>query len=175
MATEKIRILIAFFDEIDAGEAALGRLKSEEKKRIQAAVVVQKDDQGGVRYKDVGMTPAKGAVGGLALGALVGVLTGGLALVLGSLGGLIGGIIGRKQRDSRISADQVNQLVAAMEPSTSALLAVVDETDEQVVEAQMTQLSADVLVVELPDELLGELEQHRDKVHASLHQELGKS
>jgi uncharacterized membrane protein len=121
------------------------------------------------------MTPAKGAVGGLALGALVGVLTGGLGLVLGSLGGLIGGIIGRKQRDSRISADQVNQLVAAMEPSTSALLAVVDETDVQAVEAQMSLLSADVLVIELPEELLAELDQHRDKVHASLHQELGKS
>lgn len=172
MADEKIRILIAFFDEIDAGEAALGRLKSEETKRIQAAVVVQKDDQGGVRYKDVGMTPAKGAAGGLALGALVGVLTGGLALVLGALGGLVGGIIGRKQRDSRISAEQVNQLVAAMDPATSALITVVDENDVQVIEAQMTLLSADVVVVELPDELLDELEQHRDKIHTSLQQEL---
>jgi uncharacterized membrane protein len=172
MADEKIRILIAFFDDVDAGEAALGRLKSEGKERIQAAVVVQKDDQGGVRYKDVGMTPAKGAVGGLALGALVGVLTGGLALVLGALGGLVGGIVGRKQRDNHISAEQVNQLVAAMEPSTSALLAVVDETDVQVVEAQMALLSADVVVVELPEELLNNLEQHRDKIHASLQQEL---
>lgn len=175
MADEKILILIAFFDDIDSGEAALGRLTSEEKEHIQAAVVVQKDGQGGVRYKDVGMTPAKGALGGLALGVLVGVLTGGLALLLGALGGLVGGIIGRKRRDKRISAEQVNQLVAAMEPSTSALLTVVNETDVEIVEAQMTLLSTDVVVVELPEELLDQLEEHRDKIHASLQEELEKS
>ncbi len=175
MTDEKIRILIAFFYEIDAGEATLGKLKSEEKRHIQGAVVVQKDDQGRVIYKDVGMTPAKGAVGGLALGALVGVLTGGLALVLGALGGLIGGIIGRKQRDSRISAEQVNQLVAALKPSTSALLVVVDDTKVQVVHDQIGEFSSDIMTVDIPDELLTELEHHSDEIHASLHDELDKS
>lgn len=51
---------------------------------MQAAVVMRKDAENQVHYKDVGMKPAKGALAGTAIGAIIGIATGGASLVLGA-------------------------------------------------------------------------------------------
>jgi len=45
-------------------------------------VTLRKDERAPIHFKDVGLTPAKGAAGGVVLGAMVGILTGGPGRVL---------------------------------------------------------------------------------------------
>jgi uncharacterized membrane protein len=106
MTEVPIQLLVAAFDDEESAEGVLRELKAAKKEKligIQGAVVLRKDLSGKVHTKDVGLTPGKGAAGGVALGAVVGILTGGTGLVLGALSGIVGGIVGKRKRDSRFS------------------------------------------------------------------------
>jgi uncharacterized membrane protein len=114
MNEASMHLLIAAFDEESSAEQELNSLKASGEEKlagIQAAIAIRKDEGGQLHFKDVGLTPGKGALGGVALGAVVGILTGGTGLALGALGALVGGVVGRRKRDSRFSADRVIWLV----------------------------------------------------------------
>ena len=73
MSERSLQLLVAAFDGETAAEEALKTLKEAQDEKlvgIQAAVAMRKDDEGQIHFKDVGLTPAKGAVGGIALGAV---------------------------------------------------------------------------------------------------------
>lgn len=148
-----LHLIIATFDDEAGAEVALENLKEsqdEELIGIQAAVAVHKDAKGQFHFRDVGLTPAKGAVGGVVLGAVVGVLTGGTGIALGALGALIGGLVGRKKRDSRFPAERVNQLAAALAPGSSAALMVMEPGWAVVIEERLGLLGAEVLAADIP-------------------------
>ena len=93
MDEKAVQFVIAIFESEAGAEETLSRLKSEKKeelKGVQAAVAMRKDAESRIHYKDVGMTPAKGAVAGIVIGAIMGIATGGAGLVLGAVGGAVG-------------------------------------------------------------------------------------
>ncbi|MCB0171844.1 MAG: hypothetical protein KDJ97_14955, partial [Anaerolineae bacterium] len=115
MSNSPVQIIVAAFDDADSAEEALKQIKIANKEKtvdVQGAIMVHKDATGNkIDYKDVGLTPGKGAVGGVILGAVVGILTGGSGLVLGAAGALLGGFVGRKKQESLLPSDQVNKIV----------------------------------------------------------------
>ena len=96
MKQKPIHLNLAVFDNIQGAQAALQQLPKLNPKHV-AAVIVEKDTQGQVRFKDVGLTPLKGAAGGAILGGMVGLLTGGTGLALAALGGVIGQSLGAQE------------------------------------------------------------------------------
>jgi uncharacterized membrane protein len=161
MSETTMHLIVAAFDTGTGAEEAFKTLKEsrdEDLIGIQAAVALYKDQQGQIHFQDVGLTPAKGAAGGVVLGAVVGVLTGGTGLALGAIGALIGGLVGKKKRDSRFSANRINQVAASLAPGSSAVVIVMDPGWVVVLEEDLTRLGADVLTASIP----ADFDQHLD-------------
>jgi len=178
MDQETTHLIIAAFDGEQEAEAALKTLKESREKElvgIQAAVALHKDDKGQLHFKDVGMTPAKGAAGGAVLGIVVGVLTGGAGLALGAIGALIGGLVGRRKRDSSFATDRINQVAASLKPGSSAVVIVMDPGWVVVLEKELEALGADVMASTLSAEVVQQAEDHHELAHETLSKELAKA
>jgi uncharacterized membrane protein len=161
MSEAAVHVLFATFDREGRAEEALKTLQESRDEKlvgIQAAVTMRKDQEGQIHFTDVGLTPAKGAVAGIVLGAVVGVLTGGTGLALGALGALVGGLVGKKKRDSRAPSSPLNQLASSLAPGSSAIVLVMEPGWVVVVEDELALLGADVLTAELP----ADFDQHLD-------------
>lgn len=170
-----LHLIIAIFGDENVAEEALKSLKEsqdEELIGVQAAVALHKDQQGQMHFHDVGLTPAKGAVGGVVLGAVVGILTGGTGLALGALGALVGGLVGRKKRDSRFPAERVNQLAAALAPGSSAALIVMEPGWAVVLEERLRLQGAEILTADVPAGVAEQSTADREAAYAALLGEL---
>ena len=176
MGEAPLHLLVAAFDEESGAEDALKALKesrNEELVGVQAAVAMRKDAEGQLQFKEVGMTPGKGALAGVALGAVVGVLTGGTVIALGALGALVGGLVGRKKRDSRFPTGGINQLAASLAPGSSALVVVMEPGWVIVLEKELEALGADLLSAPIPADIAEQLDTDQAAAYAVLADELG--
>jgi len=156
MSEDVLYVLVAAFDSETGADQALDELKQSRDEKlvgVQAAVAMYKDAEGQIHFKDVGLTPGKGALAGVVLGAVVGVLTGGTGLALGAVGALVGGLAGKKKQESRLSTDRVNQLAASLPPASSAAVVVMEPGWVAVLQESLELLGADVLTVHIPAEL----------------------
>jgi uncharacterized membrane protein len=175
MEQQDTHLIIATFDGEHDAERALDVLKESRDEKmigIQAAVVLQKDEQEQVHFKDVGMTPAKGAAGGAVLGVVVGVLTGGTGLALGAIGALVGGLVGRKKRDSSSPTARLNQAAASLRPGSSAVVIVMEEGWVVVVEKELETMGAEVMTTVISSDVVRQAEDHQDLALEALSQEL---
>jgi uncharacterized membrane protein len=171
-----MQLLVAAFHEEGRAEQTLETLKESREEKlvgIHAAVAMRKDEKDQIHFKDVGLTPAKGAVGGVVLGAVVGVLTGGTGIALGALGALVGGLVGRKKRDSRFSTGRLNQVAAALAPGSSAIVIVMDPGWVVVLEKELEALGADVLTAAIPADVAQQPEASQEAAYAALIAKVG--
>lgn len=177
MSDELPKLIIAAFSNETGAEEALRQIKESKKVKsigIQAAIAMHKDASGKkMYYKEMGLTPAKGALGGVILGATLGILSGGIGVILGGAGALLGGLMGRKKQESRFSADRINQVAASLAPGSSAVVAVVDSTLVAEFEMELGDLGADLLTVDISADLAEQLKEHQDAAYAALLNELG--
>ncbi|MFC2015614.1 DUF1269 domain-containing protein [Chloroflexota bacterium] len=172
-----MHLIIATFDAEAGAEEALKELKEsqdEELIGIQAAVALHKDVKGQIHFKDVGLTPAKGAVAGVALGAVVGILTGGTGLALGAIGALVGGIAGKRKQESGFPAERLNQVAATLAPGSSAILIVMEPGWVVVLEEELELLGARLLTLEIPADIAERPAAERDAAFAALIAQLGQ-
>jgi uncharacterized membrane protein len=166
-----LHLIVAAFDNETGAEEALRALKESREEKlvgIQAAVAVHKDQTGQLRFRDVGLTPGKGALAGVALGAVVGVLTGGTGLALGALGALVGGLVGKKKQDSGFPAERINQLAAALAPGSSAALIVMEPGWAVVLEERLRLRGADVLAADIPVDVAEHSAADQEAAYAAL-------
>ncbi len=175
MSEKPVQLMIAVFDSEPWAEETLSRLKTGGKQRlkgVQAAVAMRKDDQGQIRYKDVGMSPTKGAVAGIVMGAAVGIATGGAGLVLGALGALLGGVVGKHKREGQIRAEQVNQVVASIPKGSSALLAILEPEFAAEFEDLLQAEGGQTFSADISANLAAQLGEHGETAHAALMEQL---
>ncbi len=171
MSEAAMHLIVAAFGEEASAEEALKTLKESRDEKlvgIQAAVALRKDEKGQIHFRDVGLTPGRGAVGGVVLGAVVGVLTGGTGLALGALGALVGSLVGKKKRDSRFSTGRINQLAASLAPGSSAIVIVMEPGWVVVLEEKLELLGADVLTAEIPADVAQHLDANQEAAYAAL-------
>lgn len=166
-----MHLIIAAFDGPSRAEEALKTLKESRDEKltgVQAAVALRKDEAGQIHFKDVGLTPAKGAVGGVVLGAVVGILTGGTGLALGALGALVGGRAGKRKQESGFPAERLNQVAAALVPGSSAILLIMEPGWVVVLEEELELLGAKLLTLEIPADVARRPAAERDAAFAAL-------
>jgi uncharacterized membrane protein len=177
MSEKPVKFVIAIFTNEQGAEETLHALKAEKKEALQglqAAVAMRKDADSRVHYKDVGLTPAKGAAAGMVLGAFVGVVTGGAGLALGALGGVLGGVVGKRKREGKITSEQVNQIVASIPPSSSVLLTIADQDVAEFFEAAFNEAGADTFTVDISADLAAKLDPHGEAAHKALLEQLNQ-
>lgn len=176
MSDVSLQLILAMFESeqgTEAGLSALKQLKKEKKASLHGAILINKDASGQqIHYKDIGLTPGKGALGGVVLGAAVGVLTGGTGLVLGAAGALLGGLVGRKKQDKRFDVNHLNQVGATLEPGGAAIVAVVEQDTVSHISDVLEQQGADVFTTSVTADLAKELQLHRDEAYALMENRL---
>ena len=171
MDEKAVQFVIAIFESEAGAEKTLSKIKAEKKdelKSVQAAVAMRKDAQNQIHYKDVGMTPAKGAVAGVVIGAIVGIATGGAGLVLGAVGGLLGGVVGKRKREGQVAAEKVNQVVASIPAGSSAVLAIVEANAAADFEELLQDNDVQTFSAEISADLTAALNEHADVAHEAL-------
>lgn len=176
MSEAPVQLVIATFADEQGAEAAIKALQATRKEQltgVQAAIAIRKDTQNRFHYRDVGMTPGKGALGGVILGAVVGIISGGTVLVLGAAGAALGSLVGRKRQDRRFAPERLNQVAASLAPGSSALVAVGDPAAVAVLDQDLTAQGADVLAMAIADDIARQLSAHQAEADAVLAGALG--
>jgi uncharacterized membrane protein len=164
MDEQNLSLLVSVFKGDKDTDQVISIFQSlhKEKTGVLAAVAIDRETDGKIKYKDIGMSPKKGALSGLVIGAVVGVLTGGIGLVLGSAGALIGGLLGSKKYQDRFTEVRLHEVVAAMKPGESAIVAVVDPKDISEIEKRLESLHVEYFTAPLSADLAEKLEQNKD-------------
>jgi uncharacterized membrane protein len=148
MSEVPVQLIVAAFQDEDAASEALKALKQAKKDgliRIQDAAVIRKDEKGKLRIKetaDVG--GGKGAAFGGVVGAAIGLVAGPALVVPAAVGALIGGLTA-KLVDTGFSDERLKQIGEALEPGTSAIIAVVEHKWVEEVRREMEEAGADLL------------------------------
>jgi len=163
MNKESLTLSISIYQNQTHKNQAIQLIKSLHKdgEKILAAIAIDKALDGKIHYKDIGMTPQKGALSGLVLGAVIGVLTGGTGLVIGTAGGLIGSLVGSRKYQNRFSEVRLHELIAGLQPGTSTVVTLAQNDSLPTLEAYYTSVDAEFFQAELTDDLTEKLDQIR--------------
>ena len=71
MTDNHLNLALAVFDGIDSAEAVVEQLPKHSRNTV-SVVVMQKDAQDQVTFKDMARTPTRGTVNGIILGGVIG-------------------------------------------------------------------------------------------------------
>jgi uncharacterized membrane protein/predicted flap endonuclease-1-like 5' DNA nuclease len=180
MANENRNLIVAYFDNAYAADEAARQLKhwdkSESDIKLGGMGIITLED-GELKTHKVGAratgTGAKwgtilGATGGAATGALAlaGVLTGGLGLIPGAILGLIAGTGAGALFHKKIgmSDEDRERLEDHLKSGGAALAVMADAAEVGATKAEIATLGGDVEHYTLPDELMDEFEETRQRV-----------
>ena len=170
MDNAPVQLIVAMFSSESNAQTGLAALKQAKKQKtigLNGAILITKDDTGQkIHYKDVGITPAKGAMEGVVLGVALGVLNGGAGLALGAAGAFLGGLVGKKKQDKRFDVTHLNQVSTALSPGSAAIVGVIDETSIPDATEMLEELGADLLTTTITADLAKELQAHQEEAHA---------
>jgi uncharacterized membrane protein len=136
---EPVELIVMAYPEKGQASQALDDLKALEKGRLVRlvdAAAVEKDQTGKARLIETQDVDAKkGALAGAILGGLLGLLEGPVGVVVGAAAGAATGGMAARKVDMGFSDEFLKQVKGALQPGSSLILALVEETwAERVVE-----------------------------------------
>ena len=170
MSDVPVQVVVAAFKDEKAADEALFELKTAKWAGvigIQNAAVLRRDRKNKLHIKETGdWGGGKGAAVGAILGGFVGLLAGPVGW-LGVTGAVIGGLAA-KLRDSGFSDERLKTLGEALQPETSAIVAVIEHKWVADLEKQMEEAGADVFTESISAEIAGQLEAGREVAYTAL-------
>lgn len=171
MSEVPVQLIVAAFQDEDAASQALKALKQAKKDgliRIQDAAVIRKDEKGKLRIKetaDVG--GGKGAAFGGVVGAAIGLIAGPLLVVPAAVGALVGGLTA-KLVDTGFSDERLKEIGDALEPGSSAIIAVVEHKWVEEVRREMQEAGADLMTEAIKTDIAEQLEAGHDVAYTAI-------
>lgn len=147
------QIVVAAFNDESTADQAMQALKAASKEQdfqIQDIAVVRRDENNKIHIKETGdIGGGKGAVLGGIAGGIVGLIAGPLAIVTSAIGGaLVGGLVA-KFWDTGIKNETLQSLGNALQPGTSAIVAVLGNQKVSQLRAMMEQVGGNVMVANM--------------------------
>ncbi len=166
MTDVPVEVLVAAFQDEKAADEALKELKQAKKEKliaIQDAAVLRMDAKGKVHIKEVhDVGGGKGAVAGGLLGVGLALLTGPAGIVVaGATGALVGGLAA-KRLDFGLDNERLKKLGSSLKPGTSAIVAIIEHTWVEELEAELAEAGADVMTEALSADIAAQLEAGRE-------------
>lgn len=157
------------FDKVTRAEEvllALVHLQQEGEIRMADAVVVAKDENGKTHiHQTIDPTPGRSALAGSFWGMLVGAIIGGPAFLAGMAVGAGGAALAAKLIDLGLDDGWIKQVAEWLDPGTSAILLLVEDSLRPTVVRELERYEGRVLYCTFPDavrsELQRALEDHR--------------
>ncbi len=182
MANKNRNLIVAYFDSVEAADAAAQQLKLWDKEedaiKLGGMGIISLED-GNLKTHLVGAratgTGAKwgsilGATGGLATGimAVTGVLTGGIGLIPGAIAGLALGVAGGSLFHKRIGMTDEDRarLEEHLRDGGAALAVMADDHEVEPTKAEIAALGGDVEHYAIPVQVMDEV----DETHAAVAQ-----
>ena len=157
-----LELVMMVFNDKDAAKEAQKTLKEAQKTKeieIINAAVLESDEKGKVHYKEMADLKfrKKGRILGGSAGVLLAVLGGPAGLLIsGVAGAAVGGGLSRL-KDKGVPNDQLKQMAEALEPNSSALVALVELVwVEQLIE-EVAEYTKQVVKEELTADVTGTL------------------
>ena len=170
MSDVPVQVVIAAFEDLGAADNALFELKQAKWAGligIQNAAVLKMNYKGKLEIRETGdWGGGQGAAAGAVLGGFLGLLLGPVGW-LGLTGAVIGGLAA-KLRDSGFSDERLKQLGEALQPGTSALVAVIEHKWVAELEKEMQEAGADVMVEQISADIAAQLEAGREVAYTAL-------
>ena len=158
MSDRPIQVIVAAFNSPDGASTAMADLKQGKRDGligILDAAVVVKDASGKLKITDAKRRSRKGLVTGGVVGGLIGLVLAPPVTVIAAGGGAIGALVG-KLRSAPLKAE-MKDLGAALQPNTSAIIAIIEHTWIEKVEAALAEAGAQLV---------------RDVIHADIAEQL---
>ena len=166
-----VQVIVAAFQQEDGADEALKDLREARKEHligIQNAAVLRRDQNNKLHIKELkDWGGGKGAVFGGALGAVVGLVAGPAVLAAGAAGALIGGLAA-SLRDSGFDNRRLQTVGDALQPGTSATVAVVEHKWVAELEREMAEAGADVVTAAISSDVAEQLDAGRDVAYTAL-------
>ena len=154
-------ILAFIFDDKDRALEVSEEIKDDAETgdyKIIANAVVEVDANGKPHVHEAGHG-GRGTGIGVAAGGLLGLIGGPVGLLFwAAAGGVVGCLIG-KHSGQAIPPDDLKELAAEMKPNTSAILAMVEDTESEALIGDMKGYTTNVVTLTVGDEASGEIAQ----------------
>lgn len=158
MSDRPIQIIVAAFNDPDAAGAVMADLKEGKREGligiIDAAVVV-KNTKGKLKITDAKRRSRKGLVTGGVVGGLIGLVLAPPVTAIAAGGSVIGALVG-KLRSAPLKAE-MKDLGEALQPNTSAIIAIIEHTWVEKLEAALmdagAQLIRDAIKADIAEQL----------------------
>lgn len=156
--SEVYRIAVVKFAGQDRAKQIVELVKDQQRAadyKVKAWAVVEVDEKGKAHVKQSGHG-GWGAGIGAGTGLLLGLIGGPAGLLVWALGGaLVGGLAG-KYLGHQFDSDELKAVAAAMEPNTSGLIMVIEDTMLEKIEDEMGVEGGQVVTLTLGDQVSGE-------------------
>jgi uncharacterized membrane protein len=154
-----VQVVVAAFPNEEAAGNAMAELKRASKEgtiKIDNAATLVKDQNGKLHIKDLhDMGGGKGAAIGGVLGGVVGILAGPVGWA--ALGGAALGGLAAKMADGGFNDARLKKLGEGLTPGSSAIVAVVEHTWVDEVQAAMAEAGADMVTEEISADIATQL------------------
>jgi uncharacterized membrane protein len=158
MSDRPIQVIVAAFNSPDGASTVMAEIKQGKRAGligILDAAVVVKDANGKLKITDAKRRSRKGLVTGGVVGGLIGLVLAPPVTVIAAGGGVIGALVG-KLRSAPLKAE-MKDLGTALQPNTSAILAIIEHTWVEKLEAALAdagaQLIRDVIKADIVEQL----------------------
>lgn len=176
MSDTPVQLIVAAFKDEKAAKEALKALKQAQKEKlikIESAAVVRKDEKGKLHIRETAdMGGGKGAALGGVAGAAIGLIAGPALLVPAAVGALVGGLAA-KLRDSGFSDERLKALGEGLTPGSSAIVAVVEHTWVNQVEAALAEANADLLTASISADIAEQLAAGHEVAYSAVSSQAG--
>ncbi len=159
MAKKNQQLVLAFFENEAAADAAVAALKQWDKAndaiKLGAIGILAKDDKGKIKTQKLGKRAGgKGAKSLAVVGVVAGVLSGGLTILAGAVGGaVLGGVLGSFfHAGLGLSKDDLARIDGELDGGKAAIGLVVEAEEADAVTAKLAELGGAPETHEVTDE-----------------------
>jgi uncharacterized membrane protein len=172
MSDTPTELIVSAFQTEDGADKALDEIvaaKKDKLVKIREAAVVRRDKHGKLHISERGdLSVGGGAASGAAIGAVVGLFGGPIgALLGGAAGAAIGGLAG-KLIDTGIPDDRLKQIGSALQPGTSAIVAMIEHTWVTEIQSELDRAGGDTLAAAVTEDIKNQLAAGKEVAYSAL-------